>query len=538
MPRFVLGFLLLITFGCVSHRPEQPTSKSAVQIAANVQIAAKEAMVHQASFAEIAGERDETAPPDALNDPQSNEIGDDGATTYIEPILIPEFATVAGSPARSDATLASPAVAQIELNLPTTLAMIAADHPAVGIARWRVQQAYADLSAAEVMWLPSIQAGLGFHRHDGHYQASNGDIVDVNRNSFQFGFGSGATGAGTTPRPGLVAQFHLADAIFQPAIARATAYARGHDAGAVLNAQLRDAGLGYINLVAAHQNIRIVEDSRTRIGGLAKITSDFEQAGEGLRSDSQRTQAELRLLDARVAEAKQNAAIASSRLAQTISLDGPATLVPMDTFLVQVDMVDANDAPSVLVQTGLQMRPELKASQALVAAACEGYQREKYAPLVPSVLLGFSNTGFGGGLGNHLDRVDGRYDLDAALSWQVRNLGLGENAARQRASARIQQAKFEKLRVMDQVAQEITEAAARVKFAAQRIKMTQEAIESSQQSYELNLARIQDGEGLPIEVLQSIQAMESASRAYLSAVSDHNRAQLQLQWALGFPVRS
>ncbi len=41
---------------------------------------------------------------------------------------------------------------------------------------------------------------------------------------------------------------------------------------------------------------------------------------------------------------------------------------------------------------GLATRPELKESQALVAAACEAYNREKYAPFVPSVLLGFSTT--------------------------------------------------------------------------------------------------------------------------------------------------
>ncbi|MEO1617242.1 MAG: hypothetical protein AAFV88_15435, partial [Planctomycetota bacterium] len=133
----------------------------------------------------------------------------------------------------------------VAMNLPSVLAAVGGKHPAVGAARWRVQEAYARLDAANVLWLPTIQAGLSFHRHDGNYQASNGDIVDVNRNSFQYGLGSSATGAGTTPQPGLVAQFRFADAIFEPKVAERAAWAQGHAAGAVLNRQLLDAAVAY-----------------------------------------------------------------------------------------------------------------------------------------------------------------------------------------------------------------------------------------------------------------------------------------------------
>lgn len=106
----------------------------------------------------------------------------------------------------------------LRLNLPTSLAMINGQHPAVGIARWKVQEAYARLDQAKVLWLPSLQPGISLHRHDGNYQASNGQIVDVNRSSIQYGLGSGATGAGTVPRPGLAARFHLADALLLPEV--------------------------------------------------------------------------------------------------------------------------------------------------------------------------------------------------------------------------------------------------------------------------------------------------------------------------------
>lgn len=454
------------------------------------------------------------------------------------PISMPagDDARADGESFTTDPTNLFPSENLVDLNLPSALARIDGQHPAVGIAQWRVQEAYAQFARAEVLWLPSIQAGFSFHRHDGNYQASDGSIIDVNRNSFQYGLGTGGTGAGTTPRPGLVAQFHLADAIFQPEIAQKTAWARGHAAKAVVNEQLLNAAITYIDLLDAHQDARILQESRTRTANLSKITSDFAQAGQGLQADADRLKTELTLADGRLVGAREQIAIASARLAQALSMDAGNQIRPMDVTIVPLEMTSSElDRPS-LISTGLSTRPELKESQALVAAACEAYRREKYAPLVPSVLLGFSTGGFGGGLGDELDNVDSRYDLDALMSWEVRNFGLGERAARRESSARVQQAQFAKLRVMDQVAREVSEAHAQVQFRRQRMSITQRAITSAQNSYDLNLARIRDGQGLPLEVLQSAEALERAQRAYLRAVVDYNQAQFRLQWALGWPV--
>lgn len=189
-----------------------------------------------------------------------------------------------------------------------------------------------------------------------------------------------------------------------------------------------------------------------------------------------------------------------------------------------------------MISVGLSTRPELKESQALVAAACEAYKREKYAPLVPSVLLGFSTTRFGGGVGGTAANFGGRYDIDAMMVWETRNLGLGEGAARRERNAQIQQATFNKLQVMDQVAQEVAEANVQVGLRGRQIELAQNAIERARDSYQRNMDRIRAGQGLPIEALQSIEALEMSQRAYLSAVARYNRAQLQLQWALGWPV--
>ena len=50
------------------------------------------------------------------------------------------------------------------------------------------------------------------------------------------------------------------------------------------------------------------------------------------------------------------------------------------------------------------------------------------------------------------------------------------------------------------------------------------------------MARIRGGQGLPLEVLQSIQALDQSRREYLRAVGDFDEWQFRLYHALGCPI--
>lgn len=424
----------------------------------------------------------------------------------------------------------------VPINLPTALAMIGGQHPVVGFARWRVQEAYARLDRAKVMWLPSIQSGFNYRRRDGNYQAVDGSIVDVNLNSMNYGLGAGAVAAGSPTQPGVVAQFHLADAIFLPKAAEKTAWARSHAANAALNQQLLNGALAYIELLEAYQDQEILSQSATRTADLAKVTRDYADTGSGLQSDADRTATEYALLQSRIVSAQERQLVASTRLARELSVSMTSKLLPQEPVIVPLELAPPTTEEASLIATGLSVRPELKESQALVAAACEAFKREKYAPFVPSVLLGFSTTSFGGGLGSNAENFGGRYDIDAMMVWETRNLGFGEKGARSERNAQVQQATFEKLRWMDLVAQQVAEANVQVTMRRQQIEIAERAIATASDSHRRNMDRIREGQGLPIEALQSIQALESAQRAYLNAIANFNRAQLQLQWSLGWPI--
>jgi outer membrane protein TolC len=153
------------------------------------------------------------------------------------------------------------------------------------------------------------------------------------------------------------------------------------------------------------------------------------------------------------------------------------------------------------------------------------------------MLLGASYGGFGGGLGDTVADFNDRTAFDAMAFWQVRNLGFGEQAARESACARIQQARYREVQVMDQIAREVTEAQARVRTRRNRIAVARAGIESARGSYDRNFSRIREGQGLPIEVLQAIQSLDATQRELVDATVDFNVAQFQLQRALGWPVK-
>ena len=423
------------------------------------------------------------------------------------------------------------------LDMSTALALVAGQNPQVGFARWRIREAYANVEQAKVLWLPSIQPGVSYHHHEGTLQGVEGEILDVSRSSLQSGLGAGAVAAGTTPVPGIVAQFQMVDAIFQPAITQRTAWAQEHARDAVLNDQLLEAAVAYQELLRAHQLRAVARQTVAGSQELVRMTREYADVGQGTLADADRSLAELSLRQNDVAQAEEAVAVASARLAQVLSMDGGTEILPVEDSIAPIDLVTPDTTAQDQLAVALANRPELKESQNLVAAAFERLRRERFAPLVPSVLLGASYDGFGGGIGDTIGDFRDRADYDAMAYWQIRNLGYGEQAARQAANARLQQETMRQVRVMDTIAREVVEAHARVRTRFTRIAIAQSGLESAHNSFDQNFTRIREAQGLPIEVLQAIQSLDASQRELVDAKADYNVAQFQLQRALGWPVQ-
>lgn len=100
----------------------------------------------------------------------------------------------------------------------------------------------------------------------------------------------------------------------------------------------------------------------------------------------------------------------------------------------------------------------------------------------------------------------------------------------------VTQAKIREIETMDRIAREVSESKAQVQSRKRQIENTQEAVQAAQDSFDKNWDRIRNGQGLPIEDLQAIQALAMARREYVRAVADYNQAQFTLRRSLGWPI--
>lgn len=444
----------------------------------------------------------------------------------------PAPTTVVGAPGANEELLSE----RFPLDLPTALAMTQGQNPRVAFAQAQIAQSVAQHQAARVLWLPSIRGGLNYDKHEGRIQDIEGRNLEVSRSAAYGGLGAFALGAGPIGIPGIFAQFHTTDAIYQRQITGFALDAREFQSSAVLNDQLLETALAYLSLLDAAQRRAIA--SQTLVNGeeLTKLTGEFARTGAGNLADADRAAAALSLIRNEYQRTEEAQAVASARLAQQLSVDPTVTIEPQESTVVPVEIVPPGMGTADLVATALTNRPELAASRSLVCEAVNRLRREEHAPWLPSVLLGISYGQFAAGRGGQLINPGDRFDFDGVAWWELRNLGFGEKAARDNARAQIQQARLREVETMDLVAREVVEAHVQVQARRRQIAVAQEGIVSASHSHDRNIARIRNLQGLPIEALQSIQALDNAQRDYLRTVVDYNTAQFRLQRALGWPI--
>jgi outer membrane protein TolC len=424
------------------------------------------------------------------------------------------------------------------IDMTTALLLTTGQNPQVQYARARIEEASAQLEQANALKLPSIRAGINYNKHEGRIQDVIGDVIETSRGSFYHGFGGNAVGAGSPAVPGIVSQFHVADAIFQPRIAQRTYCARQNGSRATVNDSLLATALAYMDLLRTQQELAVAREIHEQAESLVGATSEFARVGSGLASDLDRARTELSLRENDILRAEEASLVSSSRLAQQIRWDSAQQLVPTETQLTPITLVGSDTTRQELVSIALQSRPELSEAKHLVGAAVERLQRERNAPLVPSVILGASYGGLGGGTGSSLTNYGDRLDFDAGAYWEVRQLGVGEKAIRREAHSRVSQARALELQQLDRIAQEVVEAHIQSESRLRQIKVAERAIQSAILSYDRNLERIRNAQGLPIELLQAIQALANARREYVRSVADYNTAQFTLHRSLGWPIDS
>src|SRR6266851_4468904 len=130
----------------------------------------------------------ETRPADTLTQEQAPT-----------PQLVP--APMTAPPVPLTAPAAASGDKPLPINLPSALQLANANSLDIAVASQRIQVAAAQLERANVLWLPTIQLGVDYYRHDGRIQDVQGNVFDTSKSTFM---------VGCAP----IAVFAVSDAIF------------------------------------------------------------------------------------------------------------------------------------------------------------------------------------------------------------------------------------------------------------------------------------------------------------------------------------
>ena len=206
----------------------------------------------------------------------------------------------------------------LNFDLATALRLANASNPTINLARERVREAYANLLQAQALWLPNLQAGPAYMRHDGLLQDTTGNVIPVNKwNLFAGG--------------GAAMRLETSDALFAPLIARRLVQA--HEAAALAtqdNIQL-EVAVGYLDLLRVYGALAINEDTLGRLEYLSRNADAADKQGlTRSKADPVRAQAQVSLTREERIDLEGQAALAAARLAQLLLLQPTVDLRPAD----------------------------------------------------------------------------------------------------------------------------------------------------------------------------------------------------------------
>lgn len=426
------------------------------------------------------------------------------------------------------------------IDLTTALRLAGANHLQIALATERIREANAKLDQAKVLWVPSINAGVGYNRHDGPIQDTSGNVIDVSRQSLYAGggptVGSSPLSGGASGPARLFVDLSTADILFEPLAARQNVQATRHARRVAENDNVLQVGLVYQELVRAHFQIGIADEAIQNAQQLLELTQKFEAAGKGLAADTQRARGELQQRLHQRAGAQEQVAVNSAELVRLLQLDSSTRLVTLDSQPLPLELVSLETPIETLIGQGMTRRPELAEHRARVAETLTRIEQEKWRPWLPHLFAGYAGAGFGGGRNGDMENFGYRGDFDAMAVWQVRNLGLGNRALQREKGSQNRQACLQFEWIRDQVIADVAKAYSRARYRKEQMEYAQQQVAAAADALPLNLTGIRDGVIRPIEAQQAIAGLAAARSLYLAAVIDFNQAQLELVRALGDSV--
>jgi len=465
--------------------------------------------------------------------------------------LTPE-AMAAESPIQLEAAPLEPTERSLPINLATALSLSDARPLIVAAAQAGAWVAEAKLERAKVLWVPEINFGVAYMRHDGFgpdfnqghnnatYLPGLGGPLNQNLNWVYAG-GS------------LYQIVAVTDAIFEPLAARQVLDAERWNIQTAKNDALLATSEAYFSV---HQHRGIYAGALDVVDRGHKLVERITDLSRDLvpRVEVNRAKMIVADMEQRATSAREEWRVASANLTQVLRLDPSVVVNPLEHDHLQITLIEPDRPIDDLIAIGIANRPELASQKSMIQAAEVRIRREKSRPLLPIVLVtGFQSPAgmrmqggyFGTGRGSNLNNWGPRNDVSLQLIWQLEGMGFGNLARIKEQRGNESEAIVRLFKLQDSIAADVTEVQARVQAASVRVVEAERSLREAITTYDGNYEGLRQTKRFgnvlvqvyrPQEVVKALQGLMKSYEEYFTTVADYNRAQFALFHALGYPA--
>ncbi|PWU08959.1 MAG: hypothetical protein C5B50_28595 [Verrucomicrobia bacterium] len=412
------------------------------------------------------------------------------------------------------------------IDLPTTLRLAGARNLDIQLAREKLSEAEANRKSAVEQFFPWATAGVGYHRRDGVAQAvPSGIISDAHFQSY-------------SPGVALNAQLVLGDAIYNSLAAKQLVKVSDQALETQRQDSVLSAAQGYFDLVKASELLEVVKQA-------IRISEDYQQqlhvgvaSGIVFRGDELRVQTQTEQYRITLQQALEQQRVAGVSLAQTLHLDPRIALAPQDSGLRAIALFPTNPSMNSLVVLALRQRPELKQSEAFMAATRATKDGAVYGPLIPSVGAQVFGGGLGGGPDGGPSTFGAEGDYIVGLNWRIGPGGLFDSGRINAAKSRLSAAQVADSKLKDAIVSDVVANLVRANSTAAQIQLAERNLNTASETLRLTQQRKQFGVGVVLEDIQAQQALTQARSAYVTALAEYNKAQYGLNKAVGGQIEA
>jgi outer membrane protein TolC len=409
----------------------------------------------------------------------------------------------------------------LPVTLDAVLRMADEQSPQLALAREKVCQAFAEQALADKRWLPDVNVGTGYYRHEGGIQDQDGTLV---RSS------TGALIAGAD----LSARLDLRAAAFAKLDAARHTWQQKGELRKVTSEILLDAASTYIDLLSAHTALAIARGLDTDLRSLQERAQKLANLERGARVEVVRIEGELTGQQQMVRKLEGQARTASAKLAYLLGLDPCTQIVPADDKLVTLCLADADMTCCELVNRATTCGPGLREVEAILCLIQKGMADAagpgRFMPVFTAQAL---EGGFGAGPNGSLDFAN-RFDFAVQARWNLTGL-LTADAQRRIGNSALTQAHLTYADLKGKLTLAVQEARENILSGREQVRLAEEQIKQAQTAFELSDVRLREGiQGASFsEVLMSQRAVAAARANYLAVVREYDKAQIRLMVLTG-----